>query len=149
MRTLRQEIFSSISALALPLAVVSVFPYKAITFDASESSQAVRAFAAFVTLDEEEERRATAAVKAAWQADAGALRHIRAELSVGELPAEKPGPVMDVSVFSPKRTVREIAVDVPAFPPTLRASAPEKIDEQAPAPASGETFSRTELLKID
>jgi hypothetical protein len=150
MRNVRQEIFSSLAAWALPMAVVLIFPYGAVSFKASQAPLQSQAFAAFVTLSDEDEQHAIAAVKAAWQGDAVGLRRIRAELSVGELPEEEPGAIMEVSPLSLEAPQNDIAVQVPVFPPSLRAAPPEKIaPPPATIPIASETFSRTELLKID
>lgn len=150
MRRARQEFFSILATLALPLAVVASFPYGAIGFKAEQPPAVERPFAAFVTLTEEEESRATVAVKASWQSGVVAFRRIRADLSVGELPEESHGTVLELSTEALRMPEREIPVDIPPFPPTMAAPSPEKI---LPVPAEdGEPFrgfSREELLKID
>jgi hypothetical protein len=145
---MRRKLLSNAAVLALPMAVVAVFPYGALNFKAAAVSQRARPSAAFVTLSEEEELRATAAVKAAWQGDGGGLRLIRADLTVGELPEEPPGAVLEFSHCALRTPESKVPAEAPPFPPSMRAAAPEKI-ASLPVEAARPVFSREELLKID
>ena len=148
MKSVRREFFTFWTTIALPLAVIAVFPFGSIWFDAEDVSRPSRPFAAFVTLSKQEEARATAMVKAAWQSDSGGLRRIRADLSVGELPEDAAGPVLDFSIGDLRIPPAERAMEPPPFPPSLRAVPPEKIPVQH-NPDAAPVFSKEELLKIE
>ena len=148
MRSVNRELLSFGLVVSLPLAMFAVFPYGAIGFKASHAPVPAAPFAAFVTLSPREEARATAAVKAAWQGDSGALRHIRADLSVGELPEESPGPVLEISLGDLRVPSAGMPVGIPPFPPSMRSARAEKISPSAPVIASP-AFTKEELLKID
>ena len=150
MKSVRREFFTFWTTIALPLAVIAVFPFGSIWFDAEDVSRPSRPFAAFVTLSKQEEARATAMVKAAWQSDSGQLRHIRADLSVGELPEEVEGPVLEISAGDLRIPAMVRPVAAPPFPPSMQASAPEKLALGAAAPeVRTAAFPKEELLKIE
>lgn len=150
MKNVRREIFSFGSAIILPLAMVAIFPYGSIGFKASGICPSSKPFAAFVTLTPQEEARATTMVKAAWQSDSGQLRHIRADLSVGELPEEVEGPVLEISAGDLRIPAMVRPVAAPPFPPSMQASAPEKLALGAAAPeVRTAAFPKEELLKIE
>ena len=124
MKNVRREIFSFGSAIILPLAMVAIFPYGSIGFKASGICPSSKPFAAFVTLTPQEEARATTMVKAAWQSDSGQLRHIRADLSVGELPEEVEGPVLEISADDLRIPAMVRPVAAPPFPPRKACRTP-------------------------
>ena len=151
MRRIRRDVVSFMLPLTLPSAMAAFFFCGAAEFKAVEPPSGMQAFATFVELSPEEEARATAAVKAAWQGDSGGIRRLRADLSVGELPEESFGSVLEVSLGALHIPESELPAELPPLPPSMRAAAPMKI---APAPqqsseAAPPAFSKEELLKID
>ena len=67
MKSLGGELTSLAVTLAIPAAVVCVFPYGAAEFRAADPAATADPAAAFVTLSPEEESAATHAAKASWQ----------------------------------------------------------------------------------
>lgn len=149
MSRIRRDVISFLLPLTLPSAMAAFHFCGAVGFKASEPSSSECAFAAFVELSQEEESRATAAVKAAWQGDSGGIRRLRADLSVGELPEENSGPVLDVSLDALRIHEPELPAELPPLPPSMRAAAPMKIAPSQASEAAPPAFSKEELLKID
>lgn len=149
MRRMRRDVISFVLPLTLPLALAAFFLFGAVGFKAVEPAPGNQAFAAFVELSPEEEARATAAVKAAWQGDSGGIRRLRTDLSVGELPEESAGPVLEFSLDALRIGESELSAELPPLPPSMRAEAPAKIAPQQVSEAARPAFPREELLKID
>jgi hypothetical protein len=136
--------------LMLPAAFAAFYFCRGAQFKKTERSAPPCAFAAFVELSPDEEAGATAAVKAAWQGDAGGIRRLRADLSVGELPEETPGPVLEMSLDALYIPKSEVPVELPPLPPSMRAADPRRIGPQPAAEeAAAPVFAKEELLKID
>ena len=117
MRRMRRDVISFLLPLTLPLAMIAFSLCGSFGFKTAEQSARPPAFAAFVELSPEAEARATAAVKAAWQGDSGGIKRIRADLSVGELPEEVPGPVLEVSPEAFRIPGAVLSSELPPLPP--------------------------------
>ena len=149
MRRRGRDVVSFVLPLTLPLALSAFYLCGAVGFKASPTAERRRPFAAFVELSPKDEVRATQAVKAAWQGDAGGIKRLRTDLSVGELPEETPGPVLEFSLDALRMPQTEVSFDLPPLPPSIRADAPRKLEPAPAAESVPQTFSKEELLKID
>ena len=149
MRSLRHELFSLASVLAVPAAVALFFPYEAVSFRATSVSAESPASAAFVTLSPEQESAALVAARTSWQTDAAARQHRHVRLSLGELPEGPTGPLLDVGTLMRPAASPEPVVYRPAgWQPSLGAERPARLiqeQETRTTPA----FSREELLKLN
>ena len=150
-RSLRIEVVQLVASMALPAAILYVFPYKALLPVAPMKSQdAPRAAkCAFVTLDKDHESRIVAAAKSAWQVNAEGVRRLRLDMFVEEIPETSLGPVSDISTRT--RTPRSAPVPrlAPVPPTDLRAATPGTISKETDAPAPRPAFAREELLRLD
>jgi hypothetical protein len=150
-RSLRIEVVQLAASMALPAAILYVFPYNALApvqpTAPREAKSAARC--AFVTLDQDQERRVMAAAKSAWQVSAEGVRRLRLDMFAEEIPDAMPGPVAEISTRT--RTAR--SAPVPRFasePPTdLRAPQPGTIPPERDGPAPRPAFAREELLRLD
>ena len=150
MRSIRQEVLSVAAVLAVPAALMAIFPYGAVGFKAIPGRMASKPSAAFVRLTAEEEAEALKAAKTSWQADSASDRGMRAYLPLGELPEDGPsGPILGGGVWTGLRSASApVEYGAPTWSPSSAANKPGKIEigeENRPAPA----FSREELLKMD
>ena len=148
-RSLRHELLSIAPILALPVAILAVFPRDAVGFaDAPAEREPGAPSCAIVELSPEAEARSVALVRSALSVNARSVRNLRADLSLSTVDEEVPEPVMDISdraraTFRPSR----VRYDMLPMPPTVAAPEPAVLppepDEDKPA------FSREELLKLD
>lgn len=137
---------SSAIPVALTVAVlIAVFPDAALRRTAATVA-ADRPSAAFVCLDEREEIAVLRRVKDEWR-KGGGERRVEPELLFSELPGTEKPAILPIESRSrpPSPALAEGAVT--PFLPSLRAPAPVRTPT-APA-ASGATFSREEMLKLD
>ena len=146
MRGFGREILPILIVLAVPSAIVSIFPYGAIGFKAKAPSPKPPA-AAFITLSAEEEETAMRAAKTSWQGDADSCLRVRADLSFGELPAAKEEPVLGVGERSRPPRFGDVGWEPPPFLPShaappLKPIAPGEAQKEAPP------FSREALLSL-
>lgn len=148
-RQWRYELYSLAAVLAVPLAVLFVFPYEAVGFTAAADEPPRTASCAFVTLTEDEESAALSAARAAWKVSAEGVRRMRADLSVDAMPEEVPRAVMDVSERTRAARASSVAYDELPMPSTRAAGAPVRIAAPAAGREDGLPFSRKELLNID
>lgn len=150
-RRLRIEVVQLLASLALPAAILYVFPYKALAPSAKVRVQGVRRAVpcALVTLEPDQERRILAAAKAAWQVSAEGVRRLRLDMFAEEIPDVVLDPVADISART--RTPRSAPSPVrPSVPPTdLRAAPPEAIAPAVEEPAATHAFPREELLRLE
>ena len=150
-RSMRIEVGQLVAALAMPVAILHAFPYKALAPAAPAAAPAgrSRATCAFVSLDAEEERRIMAAAKSSWQVSADGVRRQALEMFVEEIPEAALEPVGDMSIRT--RAFRGAPrPDRPFAPPTdLRAPSPAEIapDEVEAVPRTA--FGRDDLLRLD
>ncbi len=147
-RRLRSELGSLASVLAIPLGLLTVFPYEAIGFIPSPAPKS-RAQCAFVSLTVEQERKMLAVARSAWQVGAEGVRGLRTEMSSGELPSTPMGAVLDVrNVRSDSGHLRtDFTPD--SLPPSRGAARPSAIVGDPEPSEPSPSFSRDELLKID
>lgn len=150
MRTLRREILSATFTLAIPAALVLVFPLaEVIRFQPRLDSDACRASAAFVTLPYEMEVAAVRTAKTVWKLDSVGDRHLRELMSFAELPQEPIKPLLSPEEIQPVVQESVPVRYVPsAWAPSLRAPSPVKFAAE-PDPPPSPVFSREELLKLE
>ena len=151
MKRLRLDLMSLASIAALAAAVAVAFPFEAVGFRARRPPQTGRAGAAFVHLRADEEAAALRAAKNAWNAEAGGVRRLRAELFFGELPEARSEPALPVESRTGMSMPPPVSPGRTAYPPSLAAPPPaaikpEKGDEAGDA---GPAFPKSELLKMD
>ena len=146
MRGIGREILPIVVVLAIPSAIVSVFPYGAIGFRAKTPSPKTPS-AAFVTLSAEEEETAMRAAKTSWQGDADSCLRVRADLSFGELPAAKEEPVLEVGERSRPPRFGDVGWEPPPFLPSRAAPPPRPIPPDE-AQREDPPFPREALLSL-
>lgn len=149
MRSMRSELASVLTVMAVPAAVVLVFPRDALVFRATPSASERPAPAAFVRLTAAEESLAIRKAKTSWQEGSDvAARNLRANVFFPELPKEKFESVMSVEDRRLSYEPGLVCSPLPPFLPSRRAKAPQRIvadgKNEVPLP-----FPREELLKID
>ena len=138
-------VFLTVAAVAL------VFPYDALFFRLRPVRPARPAFAALVTLSQAEESAAMKAAKSSWNAEADAVRRMRAELFVSELPKGRDEPALKIADRVPRQTPPPVSPGLLPFMPSRAAPPPAKIEPDKadlkgePAPA----FTREELLRLN
>ena len=146
----RRELLSVAIVLAAVVAVAVAFPYDAVFFRPVQRTGRKPVFAAFVSLREGEEVAAMKAAKNSWNAEAGGVRRLRAELFMAEIPEAGNEPAQELADRFARVSPPPVAPGLSPYQPSLAAPPPkaipaEKADEKDEAPA----FSREELLKID
>ena len=151
MRAIRSVVVSVAMVLLSVASVAVVLPYGATTFAPRADCAAHRAFAAFVTLSPAEESAAMKAAKSSWNVDVGAVRHMRAELFVRELPKGRDEPALGLADRMSRREPATMSPGLSPFLPSLAAPPPERIapDAQGAKDDAEPTFARDELLKMD
>lgn len=148
-RQLRNDVYSLLLLLAVPAALLPVFPFSAVGYEAASGDfGSASADCAFVRLDDRAERAALAAARAAWQHGSGNVRSLRADISAGALPD---APAVDVirertrRAYSPGSGLYRPSL----LPPTLAAPPPARIAVETGGAPEAEAFPREELLKLD
>jgi len=142
------ELASALTVLALPMALALSLPYGAIGFSAAERPRPPSATAAFVVLSAEAEEAAMRSAKSSWQVNAGGVRRMRVDLSVGELPTDRHRPLVGVCPVAVAAEPPPVAYALPPLVPSRAAPAPARIVDDGPA-RDERAFPREELLKID
>ena len=150
MRRTVNALLSVAGVLALPAAVVAVFPFGALSFRAAPASTARPAAVAFVRLTDEEETAALRAAKTSWSSEAGAVRHLRADLHFGNLPERANEPAIHIEDRLRRPPPRPYAPPTSPFLPSQAAAAPAKLPAaEGDEPAAPLPFPRKDLLKMD
>lgn len=149
MRSVRSEILSTLTVLAVPVLVFSVFPYGSFGFSANRRSSERVTSVSFVTLSDDASRAAMRMAKSPLQNTLGATRRkLRVDLRLGELPETGPEPVLTVSARGKRAALAAEEYGFAAFVPSLAAPEPIAIpkvkDESRPLP-----FPREELLNLE
>ena len=150
MKYLRSDLVSVAVVAAAIGGVAAVFPFEALTFRAAPARPADRPFASFVALDAKDEAAAMKAAKSSWNAEAGAVRRMQAELFVRELPKGREVPELDVGDRLAQPGPALVAPGLSPYLPSMAAPPPAAIapeGEDAPG-AAAPTFPRDELLRL-
>lgn len=147
-RSLRSELARLVPVLAMPLAILCVFPRQSVGFVATKSPEPRAPFCAFVRLSETEEAALLAASRSAWRVDPGDVRTMRTDLSIDALPD---GPVVPMMAERPASAPvpRALPWTPSLLPPGVGAAAPARIPVEVPGERRSEAFAREELLKIE
>lgn len=142
----------SVSVVLAAIGGVAVsFPFDAVSFRPADSRQSKSGFAAFVSLGAEEEAEALKAAKSSWNAEAGGVRRLRADLFYAELPEAGHEPALAFSDRLASSAPGPVEPGLSPYLPSMAAPPPKEIPpddtaaKEGPAPA----FSKEELLKID
>ena len=147
MRSVGSELVSVLTVMAVPAAIALVFPYSALGFRAVAPKRPPEVTAALVRLSAEGERSAVQSAKNSWRGEDGNVRHLRAEMSFGELPEPPRTSVLSVEERS-RRPVPPVATGgIPPYLPSLEAAPPETIGAEKAAPEL--PFAKEEFLRID
>ena len=151
MKRLRGDFLSAVSVLALAASVAAVFPFEAIVFRARRLPQQRPPGAAFVQLRADEEASALRAAKSSWNAEAGEVRRLRAELFFGDLPESPAEPALPLESRAGLSLPPPVSPGRPAYSPSLAAPPPESIKPEAGNQKGSErpAFPRSELLRMD
>ena len=151
MRDVRGELLSVAVVLAAVGAVAIAFPYDVVSFRPSQNTGKRPVFAAFVTLREGEEVAAMKAAKSSWNAEAGGVRRLRAELFAAEIPEAGNEPALDLADRFARFSPKTVAPGLSPYLPSLAAPPPKAIpvDKADAGQGPKPTFSREELLRID
>ena len=151
MKGLRSALVSAVMVSLTVAAVALSFPYCALKFRPRPDKAAQPAFAAFVTLSPAEEAAAMKAAKSSWNAEAGAVRHLRAELFVSELPKGRDEPALDIADRASRQTPSPIPPGLSPFLPSQAAPPPKMIEADKPGRKDGPSpaFGREELLRMN
>lgn len=147
MKLSHRDVASLVTVLAVLFGIAAVFPFEAIGFRARPAVPA-RSFAAFVTLSDAASAAALRAAKSTFAGEVEAGRRQHADIAFGELPAERPQPVLTVDARTRPSAPRLAELDRTAYLPSLAAPPPAKIpvEKASPVPPA---FPRQELLQID
>ena len=145
---IRRDVFSTASILALTVSVAAVFPFGAIGFKAVDPAPARVPGAAFVQLRPDEEAAALQAAKNSWNAEAGGVRRLRAELFFGELPETASEPALGVGERTRRPAPDPVAPGRTAYLPSMAAPPPPAISPEKGADGGKPAFSRDDLLDI-
>jgi len=147
----RRDALSACIVLVSVCAVVASFPFDAVSFRPPAAGAPRSAFAAFVSLSAEEEAAAMKAAKSSWNAEAGGVRRLRAELFSSELPDADSEHALDISDRIVLSAPKPVAPGLSPYLPSLAAPSARAIPPEGPGEVGGPTpsFSREELLKID
>ncbi len=149
-RPLRQEIYSLAAVLAIPVALICIFPLEVFNIRVCPDKQSPSASCAFVVLSDEEAARALSNARAAWRVDADGVRSLRVDLSVETMPDEPHVTVMHEVEREHFSREQHLQYQANLLPPTQAAQDPLTIKpESLQAPVMQETFSRDDLLKLD
>lgn len=148
MRSMRSELASAATVLAVPTALFLAFPYGALGFRAVESSRQTGFSAAFVSLSPKQEKAAVSAAKSSLHGDVGVTHHMRIDMPFGDLPEAPPNPVMSVGERTRLPESGVVECEITPYLPSRAAPSPRLIPPE-PEPSDKNSFSRKEMLKID
>lgn len=148
-RHLRHDVCTLLLLLAVPAAILLVFPYPAVGLDPAAGHEYVsEPSCAFIRLDDRAERYALGVARVSWRSGGeGTLSH-RPDLSVRALPPAPMTEVIRARSRSSREAVRVFGYEPPLMPPTLAAGAPSAIPASGSASTVGPAFPREELLKL-
>jgi len=147
-RRFRGEIAALAVVVAVPIALVLVFPCAALRGLPPPAVQGKDVRFVVVSLTPEEERSVIASARAAWQMDTSRGRHMRIGLLPESIPEFKVCESADPGL-RPRVDRLARANYIPDLrPPTLAAPPPAILPVQADSDLDGPVFSREELLKL-
>jgi len=149
MRSIRQELLTLLTVLTIPVVLLAVFPYEAVGFAPAAHGGPPSASASFVRISPKDHAAALRAARSAWQVDADRDRHLRADLSVGELPAEQTAFSLDLKIAPEPTPMRTVEFGRVSYSPSLAARPLPKISREDKEEPARQAFSREELLKIE
>lgn len=149
-RRLRSELLPISIVLAIPIALVWIFPYSALS-PVPRNSDGIRAdktLYAFVALDENEEALAMTAARTAWHVNSEGVKKLRIEMFADDLPDDASGVVVGVDQRVRFSRCGGIPYEPTELPSDLRATAPAVLAKPKPS-VKLEPFPMEEMLKLD
>lgn len=142
--------FLSVAVVVAAVGGVAVaFPFDAISFRPAAPKAGKPCFAAFVSLGEAEEAAAMKAAKSSWNAKAGGVRSMRAELFPDELPEAEKEPALEIADRLGRSVDRPVSPSLSPYLPSLAAPPPKAIPVEKADAGAAPQFPREELLKMD
>ncbi len=148
-RPLRNDLYSLVVVLALPVVLGLIFPFEATSFRPSDDAPDRPSSCAFITLSDDEAARVMANARTAWRVTGEGVRGLRVDLSVETMPDEPHGATMRITERMPLPTPNIQAPGIEPLPPTKAAPAATKIPSLPESTDVPSAFSRQELLKLD
>ena len=150
-RPLRNELYSLVGVMVLPLAILLSFPYAGIGYKSAADRPASAPGCALVTLTEAEEDAAVAATRSSWKMHNESVRDLVTDLGVEAVPETVPGAVMDIGERSRLPPAGSVKSDLKPLPRTFAAPKAERLVQAKPADSADAAlaFPRKELLNID
>ena len=148
-RAVSSVVVELVLPLSLPLALAFSLPYGVLGFSAAEGVRPKTCTAAFVSLSAEDEDAAMRVAKSSWQVNAGGVRMMRVDMSVGELPEEKVLPVIGEGPSLSRPLPPLVDYGLPPLLPSRAAAAPARLADDGGNPAVGLPFPKEELLTIE
>ena len=150
-RPLRNEIYSLAGVMAVPLAIMFVFPYRAVGYKSDADRQRPAPGCAIVELTAEEELAAVEATRPSWRMRNEGVRNLVTDLGVEAIPETAPGAVMDIGERSRLPPAGSVKSDLKPLPRTFAAPKAERLVQAKPADGADAAlaFPRKELLNID
>ena len=149
MKPVQVDLTSFLTVLTVTAAVALAFPYGAVGFRPAPDAGRPQASAAFVVMSADEQATAMRAAKTSWQVDAGGVRRLRVDLSVGELPEDPAASSMDIGVRPSRSAVPPTGYRPAAYPRSFAAPPAAALPKTAGETARELPFAKSELLKID
>ena len=149
-RSVRSEILPIAVVLAIPLVLVWIFPYAALSPLAKQETSGTgqaRPFCAIVELNAEEEAMALAAARTAWHVNSEGVKRLRIEMFADDLPDDASGPVVEIDQRTRTRGGRVIPYKPVFLPSDFRAPEPVVLAKPE-APAKPQPFPKEEMLKL-
>ena len=149
MKGVRHELFALLTVLSVPVAIVLAFPFSAVSFTPRQLSGRCSPSAAFVVITPAEQEQAMRSAKSSWQGDAGGVRRLRADLSVGVLPENDKSISADVGAEPSRSAATRVDYVPAAYPPSQGALPAGRLPKAETETAREPAFPKSELLKID
>ena len=162
MRSARSEIASLLTVLAVPVCMLAVYPYGALTFNGATGVSPVAAPSsgqrtsclsqpsiAFVTLSAAEEQEALRIAKSSLRGDIGGARRLHIDLAFGELPADEIVPVLPIEDRTRPVGLGRVAHEFSSYLPSQAAGATGILPVAESKPVDERAFSREEMLKLN
>lgn len=150
-KEIRGNLLSVAAVFTAVAAVAVVFPFDAVIFSPVKAKAKGGTFASFVTLGPEDEIAAMKAAKSSWNAEAGGVRRLQAELFLVDLPESGNDPVLQIEDRRAGFSASVVAPGFMPYQPSMAAPPPAKIPHGKTDDGGkvAKPFSRAELLEMD
>ena len=148
MKHVRGDVLSTASVLVLTVLTVASFPFGAIRFKAVKPPAAHAPGVAFVQLRPDEEAAAMQAAKNSWNAEAGDVRRLRAELFFGDIPETAYEPALPDRERTRLPPPEPVAPGRTAYFPSQAAPPSPAIAPEKGLEVGRPVFTRKDLLEM-